>query len=480
MAIKAKLLAAGCMAALLMTGQGAASKVLRVVDAAREGDREAVVSLLEAGADVNLPAGDGTTALAEAAHRNDLELVELLLAAGGDVRAANDYGATPLYLASANADAALVEELLRVGANPNLALLSGETPLMAAANRGKLRVVQSLLARGADPNLRESWGGQTALMWAVAGGHPEVVALLVEHGADVHARSSGQFTSLLFAAQQDDAESARVLLAAGVDVGERMTKTGLTPLLVASASGFQDVSAVLLEAGANPQAPDGNGYTPLHYAARDKDGVGLVKLLLAHGANPNARLPQGDPKRPAKTATGVSLEGATPLLLAAEINNFSAVLALLDGGADPLIPTQTNTTALMMAAGAGSSVAEERAAEERATAIETVTRLVELGTDVNGVGHFGWTALHSAAYQGLDDVIEYLVRHGANPDAMDGFGQTPLSICYTIVTEGMGDAYTQTPRTFRRKTADLLLALGATPLEASGVKRVSERAIESN
>ncbi len=61
---------------------------------------------------------------------------------------------------------------------------------------------------------------------------------------------------------------------------------------------------------------------------------------------------------------------------------------------------------------------------------------------------------------------------------MDDFGQTPLSISYAIVTEGMGDNYNQTPRIYRKDTADLLLSLGATTLESSGVKVVAERAIE--
>ena len=51
--------------------------------------------------------------------------------------------------------------------------------------------------------------------------------------------------------------------------------------------------------------------------------------------------------------------------------------------------------------------------------------LVEHGADVNGVGQFGWTPLHAAAYQGLNDVIEFLVGKGAKLDAKDGFGQTP-------------------------------------------------------
>jgi len=74
------------------------------------------------------------------------------------------------------------------------------------------------------------------------------------------------------------------------------------------------------------------------------------------------------------------------------------------------------------------------------------------------------TPLHGAAYQGLNDVIEYLAGKGAKLDTKDAFGQTPLSVSMGIVTRGLGAAYYQTPRVYWRETADLLLKLGATPV----------------
>ena len=104
--------------------------------------------------------------------------------------------------------------------------------------------------------------------------------------------------------------------------------------------------------------------------------------------------------------------------------------------------------------------------------------LVQRGADVNAVGPFNWTPLHTAAYHGRNEIIEFLIKNGANPNTLDDFGQTPLSIAYALVTEGLGDNYNQTPRTFHKDTADLLVSLGATPLEASGVKVVAKRATE--
>jgi ankyrin repeat protein len=448
---------------------------LSLVEAARQGDRGVLQSLLSGRAKAEIAASERAAALIWAASRNDLEMADLLLSAGADPKAANEYGATALYAAAANADSAMSEKLLAAGADANAHLLSGETPLMEAAHRGNLATVRALLSGGADANAREAIGGQGALMWAIAQRHSAIAEELVRRGADVDAPSKAGFTPLMFAAQQGDVDSARILLKAGAKANDVMPRTGLTPLLVASAMGRARAAALLLEAGADPNAVDANGYTALHYAARRKGAVAIVSALLARGAKPNVRL---DQKRPTVTPNGVILQGATPLALAAEVNNLAAAEALVDGGADPLIPTELGTTALMLAAGAGTDVSRPRSPEERASAIETVKFLVERGAEVNAAGQFGWTAVHAASYQGLNDVIEFLVAKGAKLDAEDRFGQTPLSIANAIVTRGLGNAYYQTPRSLRRDTADLLLGLGATPLERSGVVAVNRRAGE--
>jgi len=475
---------AGAVLPLLVGTALAADVGGSLVDAAKQGDRVAVRSMLGRGAGVNALASDGSTALFWAVSHNDAEMVDLLLKAGANVNVANDYGATALYVASTNADEPVIVRLLDAKANPNSALLSGETPLMQAARRGKVEVVRALLAHGANPNAKETNGGQTALMWAISERHAAVADELVKRGADVHARSNGGSTALMFAAQQGDADSARILLAAGARPNDRIERSGQTPLIIASAMGHEAVAVQLLEAGADPDAVDHIGFSSLHRAVRDKKAVGIVKALLKHDADPNLRLnqartasateygsPLGRATAPISVAdSGIALQAATPLLLAAEINNYDAVVALVEAGADPLLPTSLNTTPLIVAAGGGTDLARPRPTDERAMAVKTVAFLVAKGADVNAAGQFGWTPLHAAAMQGLDDVIAYLASKGAKLDAMDGFGQTPLSISYAVITEGIGAAYYQVPRVYRKRTADLLLKLGATPLEKSSVK----------
>src|SRR5947208_1374566 len=88
-------------------------------------------------------------------------------------------------------------------------------------------------------------------------------------------------------------------------------------------------------------------------------------------------------QKPTLAANYLSLAGATPLALAAEVNNLEAVRALVDGGADVHIPTEHNTPPLMLAAGAGTESLRPRAPEERATAVETVRFLIDQGAEVN-------------------------------------------------------------------------------------------------
>ena len=458
---------------------------LSLLNAAKQGDRNAVQSLLDDPANKDIVGAEGGVALIWASSRNDVEMADLLLRAGADPKAANEYGATALYAAADNADATMTKKLLAAGADPNAALNSGETPLMLAARDGRVDTVHALLEGGADPNAKEKNGEQTALMWAIAGRHSAVAKELVQYKADVNARSKGGSTALMFAAR-GDMESARTLLNAGADPNLQIPDWGGTALIIASTMGQADIVEALLDKGADPNYRDKNSFTALHSAVRDSDygedaaqrarAVATVKVLLAHRADPNARLHQEKPT--VRGLDELQFEGATPLALAAEVNNLDAIKVLVAGGADPNIPTAMGTTPLMLASGAATDVQRARSIEERGLAVETARYLVEHGADVNAVGEFGWTPLHAASYQGLTDVIELLVSKGAKLETKDKLGQTPLSISLSVLTKEAGARRLQIPRRYRAEVAQLLLKLGATPLMQSGVNIVVQRAGE--
>ena len=131
-----------CLAGLL----GAASDT-RLSDAAMQGNREAVRSLLKDRVDVDGAQGDGSTALHWAAYHDDLEMVKMLLAAGANVKVATREGAiTPLFMACQNGDAAMIEALLKAGADANSVNSNGTTVLMTAAASGSADAVKVLIS----------------------------------------------------------------------------------------------------------------------------------------------------------------------------------------------------------------------------------------------------------------------------------------------------------------------------------------------
>ncbi|MCY4661382.1 MAG: ankyrin repeat domain-containing protein [Acidobacteria bacterium] len=441
----------------------------RLVEAAKQGDEKAVAQLLEQGADVDTPQGDGATALHWAAHRNDARMLDRLIESGADVDAANDLGATPLWVACAGRNTAAVLRLLEAGASPVARLHAGETVLMRCAYTGDAAAVEALLDRGAEIDAIEPSRGQTALMWAAASGQPAVARLLLERGAAVDARTgtvrqlrgtglrsttspagatefdAGGFTPLLFAARHGDADSVRVLLDGGADVNEAAAD-GNSALVIAAMSGHARLAELLLARAADPNAA-GAGYTALHAAVLRAD-AGLVRALLAQGADPNAPLTRSTPvpRWTYQYVLTLREKGATPFLLAVKYLEPEIARLLAAAGADPLATFEDGTTALMAAVGLGMSrattrrsrliapelVAAEWADEERV--LESVRAAVEAGAaaTIHAATETGNTALHGAARNGFTTVVELLEGHGGDVDAENEDGTTPRDLLETL------------------------------------------------
>ena len=506
----------GTVLLLSIGSQAGAANDLRLVDAVAGQDATAVRALLAEQVDVNATQPDGATAIHWAAHRDDLATAGLLIGAGADVNVANVHGVTPLSLACSNANADMVTLLLDAGADPNAARVTGETPLMRAANTGSLQVVRALLAAGADVRVADPVTHQTALMWAASRRHADVAQALVAHGAEVGARSRDGFMPLLFAAREGTVDTARVLLAAGADVNE-VTPDGTSALIVATVRGQVPVAVFLLEAGADPNAgpivtaldpmaaqpdpdveaateaePTGPDYTALHWAtgawqtelsgpngiAPERDDewrairglpagrLELIRALLAHGADPNARMRKIPPRFGYSQLSyehnkqGVNVfDGATPFLLAAMAGDVEVMRLLNEGGADPHLTTTDGTTPLMVAAGLGRHQAESLVTEPHTLA--AVELALEIGADVNAVNDVGNTALHAAAHIKLDPLVQFLVDRGAEVNVTNARGDTPLQIADSYRA---GSANVS----FRTSTGDLLRSLGAREDAATG------------
>ena len=482
---------------------------LRLIQAAAQQDREAVRTLLATKIDVNARRADGATALLWAAHWDDVAMVDLLLKAGANVNAADDYGVTPLARAAETASEAMTTRLLAAGANPNAPQKSGLTPLMTASRTGNLKVVKALLAGGATVDTTTVEANATALMWALAMGHSEIITTLLEHGAEVRNSTTKGFTPLMFAARNGDIEVARLLIAKGAGVND-LASDGTHVLPFAILNGQDQFALFLLEQGADANGRI-DGVAALHIAvgsaatwlgdwSRRRGGsslggvmfggrldpsrrLPLVKALLAKGADPNIRITTsamfmnyvGYPRKgafePYACGTG-DLRGATPLWVAAFSANGGAsaqnfgqpnrsetgvdvLQALLAAGADLKLATVDGTTPLMVAAGLGRATytPREPRGPRSPMAEEAVKLLLDAGAEINGVNEADFTALHGAAYRGLNEVVQLLIDRGANINARDFRGRTPFRLA-----EGAKQSFQ-----FQSwpETAELLKQLGA-------------------
>jgi uncharacterized protein len=464
--------------------------------AAALGDLASVRALLDRGAgDVNAPDRDGTPALHWVVRRSDAELARRLIAAGARVDAANRDGVTPLQIAIDAGNADLTRLLLEAGADARVPDVAGEPPLLRAARVGEPAVVRALLDRGAPVDGRDLAFGQTPLMGAAREGRLAAARLLLDAGADANAQTlaeapprfippsesppglskgigivragwpegrgkrfpaGGSKTPLLYAARAGDPAMVKLLVAHGA-TPDTVDGNGVTPLLEAivnanvfrvNRTGRSDhllAATALLDAGANVNAQDWYGETPLWAAVdlrnlelgpADKrsgvrdDALALITRMLNAGANPNARTKEFPHERRyisviVGSVAWVDLTGQTPFLRAAAAGDLNVMRLLLAHGADPNIATDAGTTPLMVAAGVNWTVAETF--DEGPEALLAAVKLAhELGNDVNAVNSMGVGAIHGAANRGANDVIEYLAANGARLDVRDREGRTPL------------------------------------------------------
>jgi ankyrin repeat protein len=261
--------------------------------AIRDGDLKVVRAQLDGGVDVNALDADGNTPLLLAAVYAGPECVELLLKKGAGVNAVNKLGVTPLHRAATNYEKAKL--LIDAGAAVKVKTKAGRTPLALAARKaGNSNTVKLLLDKGADAKERND-RGVNPIQVAAACGDLDTVKLLVEAGADVNdftavpgAFSLNVRTPLGWAAYHNDLPMVRYLLEHKADPNKE-TPRG-TPLTWAAWGNSAQAAELLLAHGARSDVKgQWNGSTPLHWAAgSDSPRPELVKLLLTHGADPNA------------------------------------------------------------------------------------------------------------------------------------------------------------------------------------------------
>ena len=455
----------------------------RLADAAMQGNREAVRSLIEQKADVNGAQGDGSTALHWAVYKDDPEMAKMLLAAGASVKAATRVGAiTPLMMASRAGNPATVELLLKAGADPNSADEHLTTALMMAAAAGNPDAVRILAEHGADVNAKEGSHGQTALMFAAALNRAGAIRILTAAGADPNIATKAvklpkpgpkfdgsspeekEAKPAPAPAKESEADQKASLdtlarsmgLKGSVYASGKPDSSGDIKELVLKLSAKVDELEKRMPGGEKPAQEDGNGnfgglgrergttdmggLTALLYAARSGH-IDAARALLEGGADINQ----------------VSAsEKTSPLVLAAMNAHFDFAKFLVDWGADPNLANNLGLTALYAAidvqwAPKGWFPAPSTA-QEKAGYLDLMKALLEAGANPNAriakrlwfraFGDHSWvdtagaTAFWRAAQSSDLEAMHLLVEHGADPDMPTSHGTTPL-----MVASGIGWGY---------------------------------------
>lgn len=467
------------LAAISAGSSISAQASLTIAAAARMDDIAQARQLIRDGADVNVPEADGSTPLLWAVYNSSPELVTLLLDDGADPNIANDLGISPLLQASRYGNATMVAALLSHGARHTDTQSNTEPALMAAARSGNMETVQALLDAGADVNATEPLEHQTALMWAVAEGHLDIASRLLDEGADPNMQArvselterknadfpSGGFTPLHWAARNGDDAMINLLLEHGADlnakngdsstpmmlaivndrfdVAERLLQRGadandgslyfITEMRDATTDwrardgtvfradhpnklSALDLTRILLEAGADPNKPfigqmhntsmccDSKAYTTPFYRASVAADVDGMRLMLAHGADTDWA-PAAEPRKEDDLATPAGNAGKTPLMMA--INGAKGVG--VSGGPNDL----------------RQGPPDFRETGNRDT-YHAVMVLLEAGADVNVRDPNQDTALHVAAKALHPGIVKALVAKGADLNAQNKDGLTPL------------------------------------------------------
>ncbi len=218
------------------------------------------------------------------AKKSQLKLIQRLLDAGADVRSADDQGYTPLHDSVYDNDPEPVRLLLEAGADADATTALGFTPLHLAALDGAGKAAELLLARGGKVNATAN-EGETPLAFAAMSGDADQVRQLLQAGAKVNAREADGMTPLLRAAYYSSAPAVLHLLAeAGADLRATSGESGAGALHYAATAGWQENIRTLLELGAELNARDARGTTPLLRAVAMRQSA-CVEQLLEAGAD---------------------------------------------------------------------------------------------------------------------------------------------------------------------------------------------------
>ncbi|KAK7971554.1 hypothetical protein PG989_016570 [Apiospora arundinis] len=333
--------------------------------AVRKGHQRVIRTLVEGGADINVPSTrDGWLILNQAASYGKDKLVRFLIPKGADLHRPDRDGFTSLQLSVQYGHTETAYTLLRAGADRSVKDKHGNTLLH---------------------NYIENWSNihDNSLFW-----------ILVECGCSLEERNAYGMTPLESAITRNNMSAAWLLIHKGANLSAK-NRQGQTPLHTAVACNQLPIVNLLLDQGASHEALNDEGRSPMHTAA-SLNYIPEMTAFLCRGKGLHVR----------------NKSGLTPLHTAAMLNRLPATDFLLQNGADPDLGDKSDRTPLYLA------IVEK--------ALETAAVLIKATRQLDKTDHEQQTYLHVAAFSGEFDLVQTLLEAGVPIDQQDARGRTPL------------------------------------------------------
>lgn len=446
--------------------------------AARAADATIAAMLLDAGASLTTTNREGHTPLAIAAATANWTLLRFFLERGAKPDAHNSVPALLAAASIAEDDTIGVKTLLKYKAKPDAAGPLGRRALMVACLHGHRSIAKALLDAGADANLADAHG-TTALMEAARAGATELVQLFSGRKSDVDLRDGAGRSALVIACQSRQArpDTVKALLLLGADPA-LPARDGRGALDFAVQSGRWDIVTTIDPTYPVPeQALDHRHAEPM--AGADSPAHLLDALRFGHHDIAE--------KFREKIRSWTALDRAEILHALSEWDQHDARAWLLAHGADPdarlgdgervldawlhRLPHAANACRQLLDAGAavgGSGVARRilevarEAPAHYSALLQLAQEWLERGGDPFGPNSQGETLLHLATQLGARHMVQWLLKHGSDPNSRDQKGRAPLHMALSLP----GDEATALVSILLRHGADARAATanGETPL----------------
>lgn len=377
---------------------------------------------------------------------------------------------TPLTQAVIKDDVRQVKQLLVQGEEINQTNKFGFTPLMVAVSRGNKDMVDALLAEGADANFR-GVAGLTPLYLASLHDTPIVLKALINARANINNREDNGFTPVIGAALRGKLENLQILQSAGAAF--------TNDLVYSSALGQLDLVEKRLKEGADANAKNESGRTPLAAAAANGH-LAVVNFLVEHGADVNSEGKDGDVTKTAlifaaqeghteiikallnkKAGLKADSSGQTALFKAVNGGYLAVVKCLLDNGADPNGQNPDGEPVLFTAA------------QKHA---EILKPLLDSGADVNATNKLGSTALIMAAYYGNAESVLALLSKGARMSMKTTQGFTALQLANRLRDREQIIEILSDPEAATKNIADFQAGKPKMPIDSKVMTKTAWRA----